>query len=109
MLNNALDKPSKFRRIIWVGENDDVRRKYTTNSQIRLKIIMLQENLRDYSDSYMFAKENIAVTGADAAGDEAARRTERGKGKGNNEVVFKKCALSTDCIRERKNTQADDA
>ena len=50
LLNNASDKPSKFRTRNTVEINDDIRGTYTPNKQIRFKIAMLRSSLCDYSE-----------------------------------------------------------
>ena len=62
---------------------------------------MLKSSLCDYSDSYIFVKGKITVTGNDAAAEQA---DERDKG-----VAFKICAPFTNCISEKNNTQIDNA
>ena len=42
LLNNASNKPSKFRTRNWVEINDDIRGAYSPNKQIRLKTAMLR-------------------------------------------------------------------
>ena len=59
MLNDASNKPSKFRTRNWVEINDDIRGAYSPNKQIRFKTAMLRSSLCDYSDAYILVKENI--------------------------------------------------
>ena len=47
MLDNASNKPSRFRTKNWVEINDDSRGAYNVNSQIKFKITMLKSNLCD--------------------------------------------------------------
>ena len=94
LLDNQTTQPSKFRIKKWVEINDDSRRTYSTNSQIKFKTPMLKSNLCDYV---------ITINGAGE--DSAARQVdERNKG-----VIFKNCAPFTDCISEINNTQAGKA
>ena len=51
LLDNKTNQPSKFRTKNWVEVNDESRRAYNTNSQIRLKTTMLKPSLCDYSDA----------------------------------------------------------
>ena len=62
---------------------------------------MLKSSLCDYSDAYILVKGTIAVNNT-AAADANANNT-------NKKVVFKHCALFTNCISERNNTQIDNA
>ena len=51
LLDSKTNQPSKFRTKNWVEVNDESRRAYNTNSQIRLKTTMLKSSLCDYSDA----------------------------------------------------------
>ena len=101
LLNDASNKPSKFRTRNWVEINDDMRGAYSPNKQIRFKTAMLRSSLCDYSDAYILVKGNITVnnTAADGA---AANNT-------NKKVIFKNCAPFTNCISKINNTQIDNA
>ena len=101
LLNDASNKPSKFRTRNWVEINDNIRGAYSPNKQIRFKTAMLRSSLCDYSDAYILVKGNITVnnTAADGA---AANNT-------NKKVIFKNCAPFTNCISKIKNTQIDNA
>ena len=57
--------------------------------------------LCDYSDAYILAKGNISVNNTAGAGA-AANNT-------NKKVIFKKCALFTNCLSKINNTQIDNA
>ena len=59
LLNDASNKPSKFRKRHWVEINDDIRGAYSANKQITLKTAMLKPSLCDYSDAYILVKGNI--------------------------------------------------
>ena len=50
LLENTSNKPTKFRTENWVRINDDSRRTYNTNSQIKFKTSTLRSSLCDYSD-----------------------------------------------------------
>ena len=101
LLDSASNKPSKFRTRNWVEINDDLKRGYSPNKQVRFKTAMLRSSLCDYSDAYILVKGNITVnnTAADGA---AANNT-------NKKVIFKNCAPFTNCISEINNTQIDNA
>ena len=88
--DNQTTQPSKFRIKKWVEINDDSRRTYSTNSQIKFKTPMLKSNLCDYV---------ITINGAGAR-----QVDERNKG-----AIFKNCAPFTDCISEINNNQAGKA
>ena len=100
---NKSNQPSKFRTKNWVEINDESRGTYNVNSQIKFKTTMLKSSLCDYSDAYILVKGTITITGAGA--DAAARQAdERDKG-----VIFKNCALFTNCVSQINNTQVDNA
>ena len=61
MLDNT---PSKFRTKKWVEINDDFRRKYDTNSQIKFKTSIIKSilcDIYDYSDVCKLGKGTITV------------------------------------------------
>ena len=62
---------------------------------------MLKSSLCDYSDAYILVKGTISVTNT-AAADAAANNI-------NKKVIFKNCALFTNCISEINNTQIENA
>ena len=101
LLDNTSNQPSKFRTRNWVEINDDSRRGYNFNSQIKLKNTMLKSSLCDYSDEYIPVIGTITVDDTLAAGA-AANNT-------NKKVIFKNCAFFTNCINEMNNTQVDNA
>ena len=68
MLDDASNKPSKFRTRNWVEINDDIRGTYSPNKHIRFKTAMLRSSLYDYSDAYILVKGNIAVKNTAAEG-----------------------------------------
>ena len=103
MIDDASNQPSKFRTKHWVEINDELRRTYNVNSQIKFKTAMLKSSLCDYTDAYILVRGKIKITGRGA--DAAARQAdERDKG-----AAFKKCAPFTNCISEINNTQVDNA
>ena len=69
LLNDASNKPSKFRTRNWVEINDDLRDVYSPNKQIRFKTAMLRSSLCDYSDVYVLVKGNISVNNTAAAAE----------------------------------------
>ena len=68
MLDNASNQPSKFRARNWVEINDELRREYSPNKQIRFKTTMLKSSLCNYSDAYILVKGIISVNNTAAAG-----------------------------------------
>ena len=103
MLDDASNKPSKFRTRNWVEINDDIRGTYSPNKHIRFKTAMLRSSLYDYSDAYILVKGNISVKNTAAEG--AAKK----KKKTNKKVTFKDYAPFTNCISKINNTQIDNA
>ena len=68
LLDDASNKPSKFRTRNWVEINDDIRGTYSPNKHIRFKTAMLRSSLYDYSDAYILVKGNISVKNTAAEG-----------------------------------------
>ena len=101
LLDNTSNQPTKFRTKSCVVINDDSRRKYNKNSQIKFKTSMPKTSLCDYSDSNILLSETLTITGA-GADDAAKRLNERNKG-----VIFKNCAPFTNCASKINNTQID--
>ena len=99
MLDNTSNQPAKFKTKIWVEINDDAGEKYSKDSQIKFKTLMLKSSLCDYSDAYILVSR--AMTVARQAGDNPNNV--------NKEVLFKNCASFTDYIREINSTQIDNA
>ena len=98
---NKSNQPPKFRTKNWVEINDDARGTYNKYSQIKYKTSM--SSLCDHSDAYILVSGTITITGA-GTDDNAKRLDERNKG-----VLFKNCALFTDCISKINNTKIDNA
>ena len=92
LLDNTSNQLSKFRTKKWVEINDESKRTYNVNSQIKFKTTMLKSSLCDYSDAYILVKGNITVNNTTAA-DANANNT-------NKKVIFKNCAPFTNCISE---------
>ena len=101
LLNDASNKPSKFRTRNWVEINDDIRCAYSPNKQIRFKTAMLRSSLCDYSDANILVKGNIFVNNTAAAAADPDNR--------NKNVIFKNCTPFTNCISKINNTQIDNA
>ena len=101
LLDDASNQPSKFKTKNWVEINDESRRTYNVNSQIKFKTTMLNSRVCDYSDAYILFTEKITITGA---GDDAVARQADERDKG---VAFKNCVQFTNCISEINNTQID--
>ena len=93
LLHNTLYHPSKFKTKNWVEIIDNACRTYNAHSQTEFKTSMLKLSLCDYNDAY------ILVTVAPQTGDNI----------NNKGVVYKNCALLTDCISEINNTEIDNA
>ena len=67
LLHNTSNQPSKSRTKNWVKINDESRRTYNTNSQVKFKTKMLKSSLCDYSDAYILVKGTITVNNTAAA------------------------------------------
>ena len=92
LIDDTSNQPSKFRTRNWVEINDESRGAYNVNSQSKFKTTMLKFSLCDYSDAYILVKGTISVNNT-AAADANANNT-------NKKVIFKNCALFTNCIRK---------
>ena len=92
--DNASNQSSKFRTKNPVEINDESRRAYSVNREINFKTSMLRSSLCDYSDAYILVKGNASVNNTTAA---LAAPNNR-----NKKVIFKNCALFTDCISKKK-------
>ena len=98
LLNDESNKPSKFRIRNWIEINDESRGTYLVNKQIKFKTPMLRSSLCDYADAYILVKGNITVNNntEGVAANNAAQK-----------VIFKNCALFTNCISKINKTQRD--
>ena len=76
LLDNTPNQLSKFRAQISVEIDNDSRRTYNTNSQIKCKTSILKSTLCDYSDAYISVNGPITITG-DGADDDAKRADKR--------------------------------
>ena len=102
LLDDTTNQPSKFRTTIWVEINDEWWGEYD-NSSIKFETSVISSNSCDYSDVYILASRTITITGG-GDHDAAKRKDERNKG-----LMFKNCALFTNCINNINNTQMDNA
>ena len=53
LLDNTTNQTTKFRTKHWVEINDELRKTYNEDNQIRFKTSALRSSLCDYSDSYI--------------------------------------------------------
>ena len=53
LLDDASNRPSKFKTKNWVEINDESRGTCNVNSQIKFRTTMLKSSLSDYSDAYI--------------------------------------------------------
>ena len=77
MLNDASNKPFKFRTRNWIEINDDIRGACTPNKQIRFKTTMLRSSLSDYSHAYIIVKGNISVNNTAATAVDLNNRNKK--------------------------------
>ena len=68
LLDDTTNQPSKFRTRNWVEINDESRRTYNVNSDIRFKTLTIRSNLCDNSDAYIHVKATIDVRSTTATG-----------------------------------------
>ena len=103
LLDNTLNKLSKFRTKIWIEINDQSRGVYNTDSDIRFKTTMLKSSLCDESDAYMLVKGRkiITETGEDAAARQGDLR--------NKVAISKSSAPFINCKNRINNTEIDNA
>ena len=97
LIDDASNQPSKFRTKDWVEINDESRRTYNVNGQIKFKTTMLKSSLCDYSDAYILVKGTVTVNNTTAA-DADANNT-------NKKVIFKNCLPFTNYISEINNNK----
>ena len=103
LLDNTANQPSKFRTRNWLEIDDESRGKYESSS-VKFKTLMIRSDLYGYSDAYILVSGTINITKA-GDDDNAKKKTdERNKG-----VVFKNCALFTNCISRINNGQINNA
>ena len=101
LIDDTSNQPSKFRTRNWIEINDESRGTYNVGSQIKFKTTMLKSSLCNYSDACILVKGTISVNNT-SADDANANNT-------NKKVIFKNCALFTNCISEINNTQIGNA
>ena len=101
MLGNTPNQPTKLKRKGWVQIDDESRRTYNTNSQIRLKTSMLMWRFCGYSAAYILVSGNVTVKNT-AWAAAAVNNT-------NIQAVFKISARFTNLISEINNTQIENA
>ena len=99
LLHNTSNRPSKSRTKNWVKINDESRRTYNTDSQVKFKTKMLKSSLCDYSDAYILVKGTITVNNT-AAADADVNNT-------NKKVIIKNCAMFASCLSEMNDTQVE--
>ena len=92
LIDDASNQPTKFRKKNWVETNDESKRTYNVNSQIKFKTTMLKPSLCDYSDAYILVKGKKTITGA--GNNPAARQAD----ERNKVVAFKNCNPFTNYI-----------
>ena len=80
----------------WIEVYDQSGRDYRVNKEIRIKTPMLRSDLRDFSEAYIVAKGDIAVTDPDNAEE-------------NKAVLFINNALFINCILKINGIQTDNA
>ena len=62
LLDNTPNRPTKLKTKNWIEINDDARRTYVINVQIKFKTSMLKSRLCDYSDAYILVIGTIKFT-----------------------------------------------
>ena len=97
LLDDASNKPSKFRERNLVEINDDIKGAYSPNKQIRFETAMLRSSLCDYSDAHILVKGNITVNNNNTAAAAAAAAADNT----NKKVIFKNCSPFTKCIKKK--------
>ena len=103
LLDNTSTQLSKFRTKNWIETNDQSRRVYNTNTDIKFTTTMLKSSLCDYSDAYILFKGTITITGS--RDDDAGKWTD----ERNKRVIFKNCAPFINWKSEKNNTEIRNA
>ena len=98
MLDNTLNRPSKFRTKKWIEINDGSYGVYNAGSQIKCKTLMITSSLCNYSDTYILVIGNIAVPNTGIVATPNNR---------NKKVISKNSAPFTDYISEIFNKEID--
>ena len=106
LLDNRTIQPSKSRIENWVEINDELRRTYNADSDIKFKTLMMRSNLCHYSDAYIHIKltklTHIKITVPNTATNAALINNS------NKKIIFKNCAPFTNSISEINDTQVAD-
>ena len=76
LIDDTSNQHFKFRTKNWVETNDESRRTYNVNSQIKFKNTMLKSGLCDYSDTNILVEGTITVNNT-AAVDADANNTNK--------------------------------
>ena len=92
LLDDTMNQPSKSKTRNWIEINDESKERYDTSN--------IRSRLCDNSDAYILVKGTITVPNTAAAGPAV--------NNANKKVIFKSCAIFTDCITEINNTQVSD-
>ena len=103
LLDNTANQPSKFRTRNWLEIDDESRGKYESSS-VKFRTLMIRSDLYGYSDAYILVSGTINIT--EAGDDDNAKKKTDERNKG---VVFKNCALFTNCISRINNGQINNA
>ena len=103
LLDNAPDRPSKFRTENWVKIDNESKESYSTGHDIKFKTTMLRPSLWDYADAYILVKGTITISW-EGDNDAEKRLDERNKG-----VIFKNYASFTKWISRIYGTGIDNA
>ena len=72
-LNNAPNRPPKFRTRNQVWINYESLEKHKKHIETRFRSSMLRSNLCGYIDAYMLVSETVTITGAGAENDTKKR------------------------------------
>ena len=83
--------------------NDESRRGYNIDSDIKIETTVLRSSLCNYADAYILVKGTITITGA--RDDDAARRAD----EINKGIIFKNCVQFTKFISKINDTEKDNA
>ena len=94
LIDNAPNQPSKLKTKNSIKIDDDLPKKYNTNSRIKFKMLMIESILCEYNDVYMLKEpQPIANTTEVAAVGGPINR---------NKKMLKNCAPCADCTSEKK-------
>ena len=101
LLDDSSNKTSILRTKNWVEINDESRRRYNDDKQVKFKTTMLKSSLYDYSDAYILVKGKITITGA------GANLADRQADERDKSVAFKNCAPFTSCKSDINSVKID--